>query len=413
MPSLKTARYIDSMMTDSARNVGEWHKNDSDFAMEYTWDNDIQSKICYIYDYAHDDQPKKNKYITYENTTKKQIDAKFIITSYGSIDKDQVAYHLQFRPSEKIDFEESDDMYYYEKNYRNKFDMIYPVGLYVDIPDEKGVYCKWLIVDYEEGNQFTKYVILPCDYLLQWVDIKDKKRVKNEMWCCTRSANSYTSGLWIDRYMRTPDDVNKLLLPLNDITKSFGHVLENNENQRLILSAKTDNPLAWKVSKIENTKPIGIIKSTLKEDVFNPTTDYIEYDENNEYIIGMWADYYSSIIEPKTLEEYEHEKKQEVHCIIESSNYSINNGKSYRTLTCIYHDEYENDISSAYIDEEKLYKFTIDNEDVSEFVKYIVKEDKNKLKLKFNNDKYIGKLLNVQIIFEDENIVGEAQLEIL
>lgn len=190
MPSLKTARYINSAITSNARTVGEWHKDNSDLTMELTWDNDIQSKICYIYDYEHDDQKSKNKYITYNNTKKHRIDAKFIITSYGSIDKDQVSYHIQFKPSEKIDFDESDDMYYYEKNYRKKFDMVYPIGQYIDIPDEKGIYCKWLIVDYEEGNQFTKYVVLPCDYKLQWVDIKDGKRVKNEMWCCTRSANS-------------------------------------------------------------------------------------------------------------------------------------------------------------------------------------------------------------------------------
>lgn len=210
--------------------------------------------------------------------------------------------------------------------------------------------------------------------------------------------------------MRTPDDINKLLLPLNNITQSFSHVLENNENQRLILSAKTYNPLTWKVSKIENTKPIGIIKATLKEDVFNPTRDYIEYDENDN-IIGMWADYYSSDILPKTIEEYEHEDIPNTHCIINVNGFNINNGKSYKTLTCVYYDKDENDISEEYIEETKEYQFKIDEEDVSEYVTYIVKEDKNKLKVKFNNSKYLGKILTVKVVYE--SIVGEVQLEIL
>ena len=40
--------------------VGENLKNISDDLMDLTWDNDIQSKKCYIYDFYHDDQPDKN-----------------------------------------------------------------------------------------------------------------------------------------------------------------------------------------------------------------------------------------------------------------------------------------------------------------------------------------------------------------
>jgi AAA15 family ATPase/GTPase len=176
--------------------LGEKLKSDSDMLVEATWSNDLQSKICYIYDYAHDNEPEKNKYMTYENTTKTRIDAKFIINSYGSIDKDQVAYHLMFKPSQQIDFVEGDELYYFETDYRKPLDIRFPVSLYCDIPDEKGVYCKWLICDFEESNQFMKYVVLPCDYRLQWISVENAQRVKRQMWCCTRSANSYTSGLF-------------------------------------------------------------------------------------------------------------------------------------------------------------------------------------------------------------------------
>ena len=93
--------------------VGENLKNISDDLMDLTWDNDIQAKKCYIYDFYHDDQPDKNQNMTYDNTTKTPIDAKFIINSYQSIDKDQVPYYLQFRPSQKYSFSENDDLYYY------------------------------------------------------------------------------------------------------------------------------------------------------------------------------------------------------------------------------------------------------------------------------------------------------------
>ena len=62
--------------------VGENLKNISDDLMDLTWDNDIQSKKCYIYDYFHDDQKELSYGMTYENTTKTPIDAKFIVSQY-------------------------------------------------------------------------------------------------------------------------------------------------------------------------------------------------------------------------------------------------------------------------------------------------------------------------------------------
>ena len=107
---------------------------------------DIQSKVCYIYDYFHDDQPDKNVGMTYENTTKTRIDAKFIVKSYQSIDKDQVEYYIQFKPSQKTRFEEGDELYYFETDYRRKYGVQdFPIGMMIDIPDDTDLYHKWLI----------------------------------------------------------------------------------------------------------------------------------------------------------------------------------------------------------------------------------------------------------------------------
>ena len=99
--------------------------------MEQTFDHDIQEKKCYIYDFYHDDQPDKNQNMTYDNTTKTPIDAKFIINSYQSIDKDQVPYYLQFRPYQKYSFSENDDLYYYETDYHERYLADFPIGLYI------------------------------------------------------------------------------------------------------------------------------------------------------------------------------------------------------------------------------------------------------------------------------------------
>jgi hypothetical protein len=196
MPRLDTARQIANIKYNGAKTVGQIQKEQSDFVIEQTWDDDLQSRICYIYDYAHDDQPDINKGMSYKNTTKTRIDAKFIVDSYGSLDKDQIPYKIMFRPSEKLSFSPSDEMYYFETDYRKKYDIEYPVGLMIDIPNDKGIYYKWLVVDYEEANQFVKYSVLPCDYRLQWIAIENGKKYKRQLWCCTRSANSYTSGLY-------------------------------------------------------------------------------------------------------------------------------------------------------------------------------------------------------------------------
>lgn len=129
MPNLETARRMYSVKTNGAKTIGQDHKDFADFLMEETWSDDIQSRTCYIYDYAHDDTPTLKDHIEHENTTKTMIDAKFIISSYGSIDKDQVAYHLLFKPSQKIDFEEGDELYYYETDYKQKYNSSHFVGL--------------------------------------------------------------------------------------------------------------------------------------------------------------------------------------------------------------------------------------------------------------------------------------------
>ena len=187
MPSLSEYK---TYLSRQGNVIGQAYKSNADMIMEQTWDRDIQSKKCYIYDYYHDDQPWLRDGMTYENTTKTPIDAKFIITTSQSLDKDRVTVMLQFKPSEKIRFNEGDDLYYYETDYRGKYNCDFPCGLYCDVPDEYGVYHKWIICARQIGNQFQKYLILPANYRFSWVETNGDKRVIRRVWGATRSQNS-------------------------------------------------------------------------------------------------------------------------------------------------------------------------------------------------------------------------------
>lgn len=193
------------MHSQSGNTLGRVIKSDSDMAMEVTWDNDIQSKICYIYDYFHDDFYTDKHDITrslaegmtYENTHKTKIDAKFIVKSYQSMDKDHVEYYLQFKPSQPVRFNEGDELYYYERDFKKRYGASFPIGLYADIPDDRGIYHKWLICRDEPANQFPKYLILPVNYELTWIEKNENNRIKRRMWSVIRQQNSYISMRFI------------------------------------------------------------------------------------------------------------------------------------------------------------------------------------------------------------------------
>ena len=196
MPSLQTARRVANAKNNGAKTIGQIYKEQSDWLMEETWNNDEQSKLCYIYDWKHDDSPNMNVGMTYKNTTKTPIDAKILVSKYGSIDKDSPTLQCQFKPSQKEYFTEDDELFYMEE-YRQKYhlDDIF-VGMYLDVPDKKMVYHRHLICMKDVEQNFQKYFILPCDYNLQFVVNKGNQRIKQHMWCVLKSQSSYNSGLF-------------------------------------------------------------------------------------------------------------------------------------------------------------------------------------------------------------------------
>lgn len=414
MPSLlEYKRYLSQRMDE----LGKEHKQNSDMIMEQTWDRDIQSKKCYIYDYYHDDQPWLSEGMTYNNTTKTPIDAKFIITQRQSIDKDRVTVMLQFKPSEKLRFSEGDDLYYYERDYKSPYNANFPIGMFCDIPDEKNVYHKWIICAKQITNQFAKYLILPANYRFSWVEVDGSNRVIRRMWGATRSQNSYNSGLWADYYTTQVENQYKAILPLNPITERVFYVDDENQNQRLIISTMVKNPRVWKVSKCEDMLmgDSGLLRLTFAQVAFNKATDFVDYTATNpdgsKDVYAMYADYYASSITP-------HEDTSvdtPIRCVLSASTVSIKVGGSYRTIVAKFYDNSGTDITDRYMSELSIgcWQFLIDGVKVeSGLISVAEQSEANKIKIKFAKDmSFLTKKIEIQCVVGD--IIGSLFLEIV
>lgn len=413
MPSLQTARRIANAKTNDAKTLGQIYKEESDFLMEETWDNSVTSKTCYIYDYFHDDfftdehgiTRSLAEGMTYENTNKTKIDAKFIIKSYQSMDKDQVEYYLMFRPSQPVRFNEGDDLYYYETDFRKRYSATFPIGLWVDLPDDRGVYHKWLICRNEPANQFPKYLILPANYELMWVEKNNEKRIKRRMWCVLRQQMSYTSGVYVDRVFGHTDNQNKLILPMNSITEKFWYTDDDSKNMRVIVSALMENPTVWKITKCESASPLGLQKLTLYTNFFNEHTDYVNLETGE-----MYANYFDSEItpiDPSTPTT----PPSSITAKISASTSTIKVGGSYKNLTVNLFNDSNEDITTEYTDATFTWTCSVDDEDCTDKVTWRVGTEYNQKKVKFpNNNSVIGKILSVKCEIVKDNLTIESEI---
>ena len=412
MPSLQTARRVANAKNNGAKTIGQIYKEQSDEMMEWTWDNDIQSKICYIYDFYHDDQPRLAEGMTYDNTTKTRIDAKFIVKSYQSMDKDQVDYYIQFKPTQKTHFSEGDELYYFETDYRQKYHNDNFIGLFIDIPNDENIYEKWMILRTEPANQFPKYLILKCNYELMWIENNGTEKIKRRMWSVLKMQSSYNSGLWTDSRFTSQENQNKVWLPLNPITEKIWYTNESSKNMRVLVSSFTDNAIAWQISKVENAQPLGVQKLTLYQDFFDQHRDYIEKDSDGN-IIGMWANYFDSEIAP-TDPSTPTTPPSSITARISASTSTIKVGGSYKNLTVNLFNDSNEDITNEYADlppENFQWTCSIDNEDWTDKVTWRAGTEYNQKKVKFPNDSsVIGKILSVKCKIVKDNLPIESEI---
>ena len=409
MPSLEIARRIASAKNNGAKTIGQIYKEESDFLMEQTFENDIATKVCYLYDFAHDDQPELKDHMTYENTTKTRVDAKFIVKSYQSVDKDLVDYYIMFRPSQKMEFSEDDELFYYEKDFRKRYKAEFPIGLYCDIPDDRGIYRKWLIVLNEPANQFPKFLILPINYQLMWIEKNGQQRIKRKMWAVLKSQNSYNSGLWTDLRFTSQENQDKVWLPINNITDKIWYTNDASTNMRVLVSAPTEHPIAWNISKVENAQPFGLQKLTLYQDFFDQHRDYIEKDFDGN-ITGLWADYFDSEITP-TDPSNSTTPPSSITAKISASTSTIKVGGSYKNLTANLFNDSNEDITTEYADAKFTWTCSIDNKDWTDKVTWRDGTEFNQKKLRFPNDtSTIGKILSVKCEIIKDNLTIESEI---
>lgn len=181
-----------------------------------------------------------------------EFDAKYLVQSYYNITKDEVDYYLQFRPHVQV-----------------------PIGSYVDVPDDNGVFERWLIVAYDDRPQFPLYYILKCNWTLKWVYEGKVYKVLGVL----RNQNSYNSGVWTDYATTSVENQNKFWMPTTPYTQIV------NYNQRVLINDKgREIPIAWMVSKVEDVQPVGITKLTFTQQLA------VLHEDCGKYGIANWCE---------------------------------------------------------------------------------------------------------------------------
>lgn len=200
-------------------------------------------------------------------------DAKYQRHSTESISKDAVDYYLQFRPGIR-----------------------YPIGTLVIVPDERNPQVNlspseladpftqpekertqwWLIVDRTEANMFVRHSILRCDWNFKW--IVDGKI--NECMGCLRSMSSYSSGISETDTAIYIDNLAAAWLPdtyflYGNSIASLGLVDTRTIKylSRFMITHNEFDPRVFRVTKIGDLSPAGVIKFSLDQTEYNPKRD--------------------------------------------------------------------------------------------------------------------------------------------
>lgn len=375
---------------------GQRHSAEAQDIIEHTWYDDPASMVAYFYDYDHDDEKDKNTNLHPEcSKTKIPIDIKYMISAYKSLNKDEVDLRIMFKPSYKC------TVPYYKEKLTDTVSGIFPVGLYCDIKDEKGIWNRWLVVATASlyNHDFPTWAILPCGYKFQWMCNGEKK----EIWGVEQSQNSYNSGVWLSYRFETVENQTKAILPYNDITKTLYY------NIRSIISADLPQPITWRVTKVEGLAHKGNILFTFAQDVFDQYHDYIERDDNGK-LIGMWANYYSDPNLPSnttsTPPPQEYGDYAEITYSGTKPHLKVNG--SYKTITLTYYSTQTDTVDQT----PGEWSYLIDDTDVSDLVKVLETDSPNTIKVKFIGDEeYLGKVLTIKNT--RDNIIAEKQFEIV
>ena len=373
---------------------GQRHSYEAQDIIEHTWYDDPASMVAYFYDYEHDDEKDKNVGLHPEcSKTKIPIDIKYMLSSYKSLNKDEVDLRIMFKPSYKC------NVPYYKEKFIDTVSGVFPTGLYCDIKDEKGIWNRWLVVATASlhNHDFPTWAILPCGYKFQWMN----NGKKMELWGVEQSQNSYNSGVWRDYKTESVENQTKALLPYNDISKTLFY------NTRSIISADLPEPIAWRVTKVEGLVHKGNIMFTFAQDAFDQHHDYIERNEDGN-LIGMWANYFKDINLPTQPDEpipILDDTYAEITYAGKEPHVKVNGG--YKAITIQYYSK-----TTEIVDQTPgNWEFYIDQVEVSDLIKVMETDTPNTIKIKFlGNEEFLGNVLTVKNTRNE--IIGKLNLEI-
>lgn len=375
------------------------HFKQADMIVEHNWNNDISQKDCYIYDYFHDDdsQKKLNKGMKYlRDSNKTPISCKYMVSEFPTTTVDMTESIIQFRPSQNC------CLNYFEESYYQKYGYEFPMGMYIDIPDEKGIYRRWIICAKDNDLQFISYHILPCNYYFHWV----KNGKIRKMWGVAKIRNNYNSGIDTGSVTQRPDNQDQIWLPQNSISDELFY------DDRIIVSSARSNPIVWQVSKISTIHPLGINKITIKQDKFNENTDYIPLTKETPF--EMYANYNTSAITP-TEEIHKVELTDYASIVCSLTVLKVNGG--YRKFGVKFYNK-ENQELSTYNVKNNNWSFMINGKDLVksgliEVQPVNTENDYSLVKVKFLGDEtYIGNIITCSVTDDTKQLSTSINVEV-
>lgn len=179
-------------------------------------------------------------------------------------------------------------------------------------------------------------------------------------------------------------------------------------NIRLVVDAMVETePRTWLISKVNRISPTGICRVTMTQDIFDQHTDFIEKDENGN-IIGMWANYFKSNLEPTPVDIDDTLPSSITSVITCSGKPQFKIGGSAKTFTVTYYDENAQKMSDYTVGK---WTFKIDDTSIPSELLVLTEMD-NTIKVKFlGDDSYIGKIFTV--INTSGDVVSSLNIEII
>jgi hypothetical protein len=347
-----------SRMAHRGANMSEMLRMQSNMVIEQTWDRDPNYRRVYVV--------KVSRGLPEVTDKHELIDVKFNVDTYQKAGSDEPAYHLQFRHGAE------------------KRNPDIGVGSYVYMANEDGEWQWWLILGCDERPAFRQYHIVETNYKLGWV--LDGKIYYHLVVLRSGSSgdvdeNSYTS---------TVDGTLSAWMPTTSDSAMVSY------NQRFLISDERRSvPLAWEVSKIEDTQPFGVTKLKMKQTTF---------DEAHDNADLMLANYYAGSVEP-TEPDIEQELSGTASITFSGTKPTVKVGGSYKTFTPVFSAEGATVAKWLISDENGDISGDTDN--------YIIEREGELLKLKVATNYYlIGKVLIIQVVGTDDS-TAEVSVEVI